>query len=129
VEDEDQKFNMVHPNPFIDDEAEEDPDYGDSSDKHSHYDKDEIDYYLQRTENDSNTDSAEPIQDFTISLTEYSPVSPYLNRSSSTNWPLQSPDWEPHSPVSPPFSPSPSEHPTGLPFLPTPNPLLKNNFE
>jgi hypothetical protein len=72
VEDEDQKFGMVHPNPFIDDEAEEDPDYVDSSDEHSHCDKDEIDYYLQRTENDSNTDSAEPIQDFTISLTEYS---------------------------------------------------------
>jgi hypothetical protein len=70
---------MVHSNPFIGDEAEEDPDYVDSSDeREEEEEEDEIDYYLYRTEHNSAL-----IQDFTISFSENSPLSPYVNRSSS----------------------------------------------
>jgi hypothetical protein len=119
---------MVHPNPFIDDEAEEDPDYVDPSDEREEEEEDEIDYYLYRTEHNS-----EPIQDSTISSTEYSALSPYVNRSSSPTWNQYSPGrassassplYEPHTPESPPISPSPlppspisSEHEPDIPLM------------
>jgi hypothetical protein len=96
---------MVHPNPFIDDEAEEDPDYVDSSDeREEEVEEDEIDYYVYRTEHNSAL-----IQDSTISSTENSPLSPYVNRSSSPTWNQYSPGrassaslplYEPHTPES-----------------------------
>jgi hypothetical protein len=56
---------MVHPNPFIDDEAEEASDYVDSSDENS-YNEDEIDFFLHRMENHSD----QPLQDDNISSTQ-----------------------------------------------------------
>jgi hypothetical protein len=120
-------INMVHPNPFIDEKPKK-TNYIDSSDEHSHDEKDEIDYYLNHQ--NSNT-HAEPVQDNTISSTEYSPISPYVNRSTSPGqFPPgresidspASPQLEPLPTESLPRSPSPSKAPTSAP-TPTLDPI------